>query len=67
MKRELLNKTRKEKGISATQMANILGITRRYYLKIESGDRMGTPTLWDAIEDTIGINQRKLRQTTSKL
>ena len=67
MKRELLNKTRKEMGISATQMANTLGITRRYYLKIESGDRMGTPTLWDAIEDIIGINQRKLRQTTSKL
>lgn len=62
MKRELLNKTRKEKGISATQMANMLGVTRRYYLKIESGDRMGTPILWDAIEDVIGINQRELRQ-----
>lgn len=67
MKRELLNKTRKEMGISATQMANILGITRRYYLKIESGDRMGTPTLWDAIEDVIGINQRELRQLAHKL
>lgn len=67
MKRELLNKTRKEKGISATQMANTLGVTRRYYLSIESGDRMGTPPLWDAIEDIIGINQRKLRQISPKL
>lgn len=62
MKRELLNKTRKEMGISATQMAARLGITRRYYLKIESGARMGTPILWDAIEDIIGIKQRELRQ-----
>lgn len=61
MKRELLNKTRKEKGISATQMAEKLGITRSYYLKIESGDRTGRPELWDAIEDIFGINQRNLR------
>ena len=67
MKRELLNKTRKEMGISATQMAAKLGITRRYYLQLESGNRTGTPVIWDAIEDITGINQRKLRQTTSKL
>ena len=62
MKRELLNKTRKEKGISATQMAARLGITRRYYLQLESGHRIGTPAIWDSIEDIIGINQRTLRQ-----
>lgn len=62
MKRELLNKTRKEMGISATQMAARLGIAKSYYRQIESGLRTGKPELWDAIEDIIGINQRTLRQ-----
>ena len=61
MKRELLNKTRKEKGISATQMAEKLGIARSYYRQIESGLRTGRPELWDAIEDILGVNQRILR------
>lgn len=62
MKRELLNKTRKEKGFSARQMAERLGISRSYYLKIESGNRTGRPEIWDAIEDIFGMNQRILRK-----
>lgn len=62
MKRELLNKTRKEMGFSARQMAERLGISKSYYRMIESGLRTGTPSLWDSIEDVLGINQRLLRK-----
>lgn len=62
MRRTLLNNTRKERGISARQMAEQLGISRRYYLEIESGSKTGRTDIWDGIEDILGVNQRILRE-----
>lgn len=60
--RENLKKARKEKGLTQQQMADRLDISLRYYQNIEAGDRTGDFTLWDSLEDLLGIHQRKLRE-----
>lgn len=44
------------------QMAEYLEISERYYKQIEAGQRTGDFTLWDEMEDLLGIHQRILRE-----
>ena len=62
MAREILKKARKEAGMTQQQMADYLEISERYYKQIEAGQRTGDFTLWDSLEDRLGIHQRKLRE-----
>lgn len=62
MSREKLKKARKEAGLTQQQMADMLGISLRYYQNIEAGDRTGDFALWDTLEDITGIHQRILRE-----
>ncbi len=63
MARENLKKTRKEAGLTQQQMADKLHITIRHYKALESGERLGSIQVWDAIEDILKVNQRVLRST----
>ncbi len=60
--RNILKNARKEKGLTQQQVADQLEISLRHYQFIESGDRTGDFTLWDSLEDLLGIHQRKLRE-----
>ena len=60
--RENLKKARQEKHLTQQQAADGLGISLRYYKQIESGSRTGDFTIWDALEDLMGVHQRKLRE-----
>lgn len=60
--RENLKAARRRAGLTQQQMADELGISLRYYQNIEAGDRTGDFTLWDALEDLLGVHQRKLRE-----
>lgn len=60
--RKNLKEARKNAGLTQQAMADELGIDLRYYQFIESGDRTGNFTLWDSLEDLLGIHQRKLRE-----
>ena len=62
MARENLKKARREAGMTQQQMADKLGISRRYYQQIEDGSRNGNFDIWDELEDITGIHQRKLRE-----
>lgn len=62
MSREKLKKARKEAGLTQQQIADMLGISLRYYQNIETGDRTGDFVLWDTLEDITGIHQRILRE-----
>lgn len=63
MSRENLKAARQEKGMTQQQVADHLGISLRYYQKIEAGDRGGDFQLWDDLEDLFAIHQRVLRQS----
>lgn len=60
--RKNLKEARKRAGLTQQQMADRLDISLRYYQNIEAGDRTGDFTLWDTLEDLLGIHQRKLRE-----
>lgn len=60
--RENLKKARKAAGMTQQQVADKLDIGLRYYQKIEAGAATGAFEIWDALEDLLGIHQRKLRE-----
>lgn len=60
--RENLRKARIEKGLTQKQVAEYLHTAERYYKQIEYGERLGSITMWDALEDLFSIHQRKLRE-----
>lgn len=62
MARENLRRARLAKGVTQQQVADALGISLRYYQKIEKGDRTGDFEIWDALEDMFGEHQRALRE-----
>lgn len=62
MTREILKNARQEAGMTQQQVADVLGISLRYYKQIESGQRTGDFLIWDTLEDITGIHQRNLRQ-----
>ena len=60
--RENLKKARKAAGFTQQQMADRLGISLRYYQRIEYGENVGSFEVWDALEDLLGVHQRTLRE-----
>lgn len=60
--RENLKKARHAAGYTQQQIADRIGISQRYYQNIERGDRDGNFTIWDSLEDLLGVHQRKLRE-----
>ena len=60
--RENLKKARKAADLTQQQMADKLGVGLRHYQKIEKGETNSSFELWDALEDMLGIHQRKLRE-----
>lgn len=62
--REALKKARKEKGMTQQSMADYLGIGLRHYQQIEYCESNGSFEIWDALEDFLGIHQRKLRESS---
>lgn len=62
MSRETLKKARKDAGMTQQKMADKLGLNLRHYQKIEYGEITGSFEIWDALEDILGIHQRKLRE-----
>lgn len=66
MSRENLKDARKAANLTQQQVADKVGITLVYYQKIESGERVGSVEIWDALEDLFGVHQRKLREDVSR-
>lgn len=62
--RKQLKKARMKAGLTQQQMAEKLDISLRYYKNIEAGERTGDVTLWDDLEDLLGIHQRILRENS---
>ncbi len=62
--REALKNARIEKGMTQQQVADRLDINIRHYQKIEAGEINGSFEAWDALEDLLGIHQRKLRENS---
>ena len=60
--RRNLKEARRAAGMTQQQMADRLEIGLRHYKKIESGETLGSIGLWDELEDTLGVNQRVLRE-----
>lgn len=63
--RENLKNARKAAGMTQQQMADKLGISLRHYQKIEYAEIGGSFEIWDALEDLLGIHQRKLREISN--
>lgn len=63
--RKNLKEARQKAGMTQQQMADKLGLTLRHYQKIEYGDLGGSFEVWDALEDILGIHQRKLRESSN--
>lgn len=66
MSRENLKAARKAAKLTQQQVADTVGITLVYYQKIESGERVGSVEIWDALEDLFGVHQRTLREDVSR-
>lgn len=61
--RQNLKEARQKAGMTQQQMADKLQVGLRHYQKIEAGETNGSFEIWDALEDILGIHQRKLRET----
>lgn len=60
--RQNLKEARRKAGMTQQQMADYLKLNIRHYQKIEAGEINGSFEAWDALEDLLGIHQRKLRE-----
>lgn len=60
--RKILKEARQAAGLTQQQMADKLDIGLRQYQRIEAGGSNGSFENWDALEDILGIHQRKLRE-----
>ena len=61
MCREKLKVSRKSLKLTQQQTAEKIGVSLRYYQKVESGEAIGSVKLWDALEDLLGVSQQSLR------
>ena len=59
--RRNLQKAREQKGLTQNEVAEMLGVSHRYYQMLEKGDRDGNFEIWDALEDVFKVHQRILR------
>ena len=62
MIRENLRVARKAANMTQQQVADKLGLELRHYQKIEYAELKGSFAVWDALEDLLGVHQRKLRE-----
>lgn len=62
MPRNALKQARLDAGMTQQQVADVLGISLRYYQNIEQGSRTGDFELWDRLEDLFNAHQRVLRE-----
>lgn len=65
MLRKNLQAARKAAGLTQQAMADKLGITLRYYQRIEYGESGGSFEVWDALEELLEVHQRKLREISN--
>ncbi len=65
-KRSILIEARKGKQMTQQAVAEHLGISLRYYQKIEEGSCTGRFEIWDALEGLFTVHQRVLRQLTQE-
>ncbi len=63
--RENLRSARKSAGLTQQALADKLGLTLRHYQKIEYADINGSFSVWDALEDLLGVHQRILRENSN--
>lgn len=63
--RKKLKEARQKAGMTQQQMADKLHVGLRHYQKIEAGETNGSFEVWDALEDILGIHQRKLREISN--
>ena len=63
--RENLRAARRAAGLTQQALADRLGITLRYYQRLEYGESGGSFEVWDALEDLLRVHQRILRETSS--
>ena len=63
--RKNLKEARRKAGMTQQQMADRLGVGLRHYQKIEYAELNGSFEIWDALEDLLGVHQRKLREISS--
>ena len=63
--RKALQEARKAAGMTQQQVADRLNISLRQYQRVEAGDSNGSFADWDALEDMLGIHQRRLRAISS--
>lgn len=57
-----LKNARQKAGMTQQQVADELHICLRHYKYIESGQTLGSISIWDKLEDMFNINQRVLRE-----
>jgi len=60
--RLILKSARQKAGMTQQKVADYLHTEIRYYKQIESGERLGSIKIWDALEDLFAIHQRELRK-----
>lgn len=60
--RNNLKQARRDAGMTQQQVADELGVGLRHYIKLESGECLGSVTVWDALEDLFHLPQRFLRE-----
>ena len=63
--RENLRMASKSAGLTQQALADKLGLTLRHYQKIEYADINGSFSVWDALEDLLGVHQRILRENSN--
>ncbi|MCI8849162.1 MAG: helix-turn-helix transcriptional regulator [Oscillibacter sp.] len=63
--RENLRSASKSAGLTQQALADKLGLTLRHYQKIEYADINGSFSVWDALEDLLGVHQRILRENSN--
>ena len=63
--RQNLKNARLKANMTQQAVADVVGISLRYYQNIEASDNGGSFETWDKLEDLFKIHQRKLRELSS--
>ena len=65
--RTKLIQARQASGLSVSDMAQIMGLSTRYYHYIEAGERTGKYEMWVKLSSIFGISQDVLRLNTESI
>ena len=55
LERRMLKERRKALGLSQQELADMVGISRPYYVRLESGEREGKLDLWQKIATALDV------------